>query len=268
MIASGLGLYACVTVRRRPVRFTLVVAAVLAATGLAAGPAGRLIYIARSFFGVLRVTNDAERNVHRLFHGSTLHGQQSLDPRLRREPSTYFTRSGPIGQLFEAIEEQLTQPGARVAIVGLGAGTLATYARPGQRWTFYEIDPLVERVARDPRFFTYLEDCQADSVEIVLGDARLQLRSAPDHGYQLIVLDAFSSDSLPVHLISREALALYRAKLATGGVLAFNLSNRYLDLDPVMSRQAQDAGLFYRACHDFSGVTQKNRRANSRRSGP
>jgi len=251
MIASGLGLYACVTVRHRPVRFTLVLASVLAATGLAPGPRGRLVYIARSFFGVLRVTHDAERNVHRLFHGSTLHGQQSLDPLLRRKPLTYFTRSGPIGQLFRALEERLAQPGARVAIVGLGAGTLAAYARPGQRWTFYEIDPLVEPIARNRRFFTYLEDCQADSVDIILGDARLRLRDAPDRAYQLIVLDAFSSDSLPVHLISREAIALYRAKLAAGGVLAFNLSNRYLELDPVMSRQAEDAGLFYRACHDL-----------------
>jgi len=250
MIASGLGFYACVTVRHRPVRFTLVLASVLAATGLAPGPRGRLVYIARSFFGVLRVTYDAERNVHRLFHGSTLHGQQSLDPLLRRKPLTYFTRSGPIGQLFEAIEPRLTQPGTRVAITGLGAGTLAAYARPGQRWTFYEIDPLAERVARDRRFFTYLEDCQADSVDIILGDARLRLRDAPDRAYQLIILDAFSSDSVPVHLISREAIALYRSKLAIGGVLVFNLSNRYLDLDPVMSRQAEDAGLSYRSCHD------------------
>jgi hypothetical protein len=251
MIASGLGLYACATARRRPVRFALVVVSVLAATGLAPGPGGRLLYIARSFFGVLRVTHDAEQNVHRLFHGSTLHGQQSLDPLLRREPSTYFTRSGPIGQVFGAQKQRLGEPGTRVAIVGLGAGTLAAYAKPGQRWTFYEIDPVVERIARDPRFFTYLEDCQADSVEVVLGDARLRLRDAPDRVYQLIVLDAFSSDSLPVHLISREALALYRAKLAAGGVLAFNMSNRYLDLDPMMSRQAEDAGLFYRACHDL-----------------
>ncbi len=99
------------------------------------------------------------RNVNRLFHGSTLHGQQSLDPGPSREPSTYFTRSGPIGQVFDAMEERLSQSGSRVAIVGLGAGTLASYARPGQRWTFYEIDPAVERIARDPRLFTYLRDC-------------------------------------------------------------------------------------------------------------
>ena len=194
----------------------LTVAAVLAASGLSPGVSGRLLHIERSFFGVVRVTHDAERNVHRLFHGSTLHGQQSLDPALRREPSTYFTRSGPIGQVFEAIGPRLDQPGAQVAIVGLGAGTLASYARPGQNWTFYEIDPVVERIARDPRFFTYLRDCQAEVVDIVLGDARFRAARAPDHAYRLIVLDAFSSDAVPVHLLSREAIRLYRAKLADG----------------------------------------------------
>jgi hypothetical protein len=259
MIASGLGLYACVTARLRPLRFVLVLASVLVATSLGPGVSGRPLYVARSFFGVLRVTYDAKQNVHRLFHGSTLHGQQSLDPGLRREPSTYFTRSGPIGDLLRAMEGRLAEPGSRVAIVGLGAGTLAAYARPGQRWTFYEIDPLVERIARDRRFFTYLQDCEADSVDVVLGDARLKLRDEPDRVYRLIVLDAFSSDSLPVHLISREALALYRTKLAAGGMLAFNLSNRYLDLDPVMSRQAQDAGLIYRVRRDLHLTDQEKK---------
>jgi hypothetical protein len=251
MLASGLGLYASVTARKRPVRFALVVASVLAATGLSPGASGRILYVARSFFGVLRVTLDAERDVHRLFHGSTLHGEQSLDPVRRREPLSYFTRSGPIGQVFAAVRERLARPSAHIAILGLGAGTLVAYAQPGQGWSFYEIDPAVERIARDERFFTYLQDCRAYSVKVVLGDARIQLANARDHVYQLIILDAFSSDSLPVHLISREAIALYRGKLATGGILAFNLSNRYLDLEPVMSRQAQDAGLVYRVRRDF-----------------
>ena len=189
--------------------------------------------------------------MNRLFHGSTLHGQQSLDPALRHEPSTYFTRSGPIGQVFSSIERQLNRPGTRVAIVGLGAGTLASYAQPGQRWTFYEIDAAVERIARDPRFFTYLRDCEAAGVDIILGDARQRLEGAPDHAYQLIVLDAFSSDALPVHLLSREAIRLYRAKLASDGLLLFNLSNRYLDLDPVIGRQAGDTGLTCRVCYDL-----------------
>ncbi|MGP0062603.1 MAG: spermidine synthase [Isosphaeraceae bacterium] len=252
MAASGLGLYACVTAGRRPSRYAMVAGAVLAAGGLSQGPNGRLLHIERNFYGVVRVTEDRRQNLHRLFHGSTLHGQQSLDPSLGREPSTYFTRSGPIGQLFLALGPRLARPGTRLAVVGLGAGTLATYALPAQDWCFYEIDPAIERIARDPRFFTYLRDSSARSVEVVLGDARLRIREAPEHAYQLIILDAFSSDSLPVHLITREAIRLYRDKLAEGGVLAFNLSNRYLDLDPVMGRQAEDAGLVCRIRYDTS----------------
>jgi hypothetical protein len=252
MVASGLGLYSCVTAGRQPIRFALVAVSVLTASGLGPGVSGRLLHIERNFFGVLRVTYDAERNVRRLFHGSTLHGEQSLDPARRREPSTYFTRSGPIGQVFRAIQPRLDQPGARVAIVGLGAGTLASYARTGQRWTFFEIDEAVVRIARDPRFFTYLQDSGADAIDIVPGDARLRLREEPGHAYQLIVLDAFSSDAVPVHLLYREAIRLYRAKLTSGGMLAFHLSNRYLDLDSIMARQAEDAGLVYRVRYDLN----------------
>jgi len=259
MVASGLGLYSCVTARRRPIRFALVALAVLTASGLGPGVSGRLLHIERNFFGVVRITHDTERNVHRLFHGSTLHGQQSLDSALRHEPSTYFTHSGPIGQVFNAIKLRLEQPGTGVAIVGLGTGTLASYARPGQRWTFYEIDDAVVRIARDPRFFTYLQDSQADATEIVLGDARLRLRDAPDHAYQLIVLDAFSSDVVPVHLLSREAIRLYRAKLTSGGMLAFHLSNRYLDLETIMARQSEDAGLVYRVRYDLNLSDEEKR---------
>ena len=249
-IASGMGFLSCVKARRRPFRFALVIGGVSIAGAFAPGVSGRLLHIERNFFGVLRVTHDAERNVNRLFHGSTLHGQQSLDPTLRREPSTYFTRSGPIGQVFRAMEPRLSRSGARVAIVGLGAGTLASYAQPGQHWTFYEIDTAVERIARDPRFFSYLRDCEADATDIILGDARQRLQGAPDNAYQLIALDAFSSDALPVHLLSREAIRLYRAKLVTGGLLLFNLTNRYLDLNPVIGRQASDAGWVCRISYD------------------
>jgi SAM-dependent methyltransferase len=264
-IASGMGILSCVRVERRPLRFALVIAAILTAGALAPGVNGRLLHIERNFFGVLRVTHDSGQNVNRLFHGSTLHGQQSLGPLLRREPSTYFTRSGPIGQVFRAVQERLSVPHARVAIVGLGAGTLASYAQPGQRWSFYELDPAVERIARDPRFFTYLRDCQARSVDVILGDARRRLRDAADRAYLLIVLDAFSSDALPVHLLSREAIRLYRSKLAPGGLLLFNLSNRYLDLDPVIGRQAVDAGLVCRVCYDVR-VSDDEKRAGKQPS--
>jgi hypothetical protein len=259
MIASGLGLLACVTARRRPMRFALSVAAVLLASSLSNGVSGRSIHVERSFFGVVRVTHDPDLNVHRLFHGTTLHGQQSLEKSLAREPSTYFTRSGPIGQVFEWLEPRLDQSGSQVAILGLGAGTLASYARPEQKWTFYEIDPVVARIAGDPRYFTYLRDCRAESIDVILGDARLRLREASDGAFRLIVLDAFSSDSLPVHLLSREAIRLYRSKLAPNGVLAFNLSNRYLDLGPVLGRQAADAGLACRIGYDLTISPQEKR---------
>jgi hypothetical protein len=259
MAAAGLGVFACTTAHRRPIRFALTAGAVLAAGGLSQGPSGRLLAIERNFFGVVRVTEDSAERVHRLFHGSTLHGQQSLDPALSREPSAYFARTGPIGQVFAALAAGLDQPGARVAVVGLGAGTLATYARPGQRWTFYEIDPAIERIARDTRYFTYLRDCRAEALDVVLGDARLRLREAPDRGYRLLVLDPFSSDSLPVHLVTREAIRLYRSKLANGGVLAFHLSNRYLDLGPVMGRQAEDAGWVCRIRSDTRLTPEESR---------
>jgi hypothetical protein len=265
MIASGLGLLACVTARRRPLRFALTVAAVLVASSLSSSVSGRLIHVERSFFGVVRVTHDPELNVHRLFHGTTLHGQQSLEKSLAQEPSTYFTRSGPIGRVFEWLGPRLDQSRSQVAILGLGAGTLASYARAGQKWAFYEIDPVVIRIAGNPRYFTYLRDCRAESINVILGDARLRLREARDGSFALIVLDAFSSDSLPVHLLSREAIKLYRSKLARGGVLAFNLSNRYLDLDAVLGRQAADAGLACRIGYDIA-VSSDAKRAGKQPS--
>jgi hypothetical protein len=261
IIASGLSIYSCATGLRRPVRFALTAGGVLLASSLTAGPGGQLIHRERDFFGTIRVLHDTEANVHRLFHGNTLHGQQSLDVKNRDEPSTYFTRSGPIGQLFAALEPRLSRHGSHVAIVGLGAGTLACYARPGQFWSFYEIDAAVIRIAQDPRYFTYLSDGQARgaSVEIELGDARLRLRDAAANGYELIVLDAFSSDAVPVHLLSREAIRLYRTKLTDRGVLAFNLSNRYLDLEPVIGQQATDAGMACRVCYDVYPTAEEKR---------
>ncbi len=263
--ACGLVVFTIKSARRRPIRFALSAGAIMAASGLTQGLGGRLLHVERNFFGVARVTEDDAHTLHRLFHGSTLHGQQSLDPSLAREPSTYFTRSGPIGQVFAALDERLRQPGTQVAIVGLGVGTLAAYAQVGQRWTFYEIDPAIERIARDHRYFRYLADCRAAMLDVVLGDARLRLREAPDRSYRLIVLDAFSSDSLPAHLITREAIRLYRSKLADGGILAFNLSNRYLDLDPLMGRQAADAGLVCRIGYDLK-VSDAERQAGKQPS--
>jgi hypothetical protein len=168
---------------------------------------------------------------------------QSLDPARHHEPVSYYFHNGPVGQLFAALAG--TDSVRKVAVVGLGTGTLACYGQQGQEFTFFEIDPVVEQLARDPRYFTFLRDCPP-TVKIVLGDARLSLKNAPDRQYDLIVLDAFSSDAIPMHLLTREALNLYLAKLSDTGILAFNISNRFLDLHLVLANLARDAGL---ACY-------------------
>ena len=239
----GLAAFACYALAARPIRFAAAIGAVLAIGGLSTGKGGPVVYRSRSFFGVLKVvrvqTPDGE--ARQLVHGRTLHGEQRLAPGLRCEPLTYFTRSGPCGDVFAAYRSRPAAPG--VAIVGLGAGSLACYAEPGQRWTFFEIDPDVARVAADPRYFTFLRDCRAGPPAVVMGDARLRLRDAPDRGYGLIVMDAFSGDAVPVHLLTREALRLYRAKLAPGGLIAVQITNHSIDFAPVLAAQAADAGM-------------------------
>jgi spermidine synthase len=136
-----------------------------------------------------------------------------------------------------------------VAVVGLGAGSLACYGTPDQRWTFYEIDPTVLRIAGNTRFFTFLRDCPPKPF-VVLGDARLTLVRAPEGAYDLIILDAYSSDAPPMHLITLDAVRLYLTKLAPGGVLLFNISNRHLVLEPVLGTIARAAGLVARTRDD------------------
>jgi hypothetical protein len=230
----------CFSFSRRPLRFGLAIGAILLASTLYTSGQGQALHAERSFFGIHRVLLDSNAQFHSLAHGSTRHGMQSLDPARRNQPLTYYSRSGPIGQVMGDLSERRTE--ARVAVIGLGAGSLACYKQPDQHWTFYEIDPSVVRIASDPQYFTYLRDCAPDA-GMVLGDARLSLTSAPDSGFDLIVLDAYSSDSIPVHLITREALALYLSKLAPGGALAFHISNLYLDLKPALGNLAADAGL-------------------------
>jgi hypothetical protein len=197
---------------------------------------------------VLRVSNDPNGKFRNFFHGVISHGMQSLDPAKSREPLAYYTESGPAGVILRALDAKtLYAPGgeprkARWAVVGLGAGAMACYRQPGETLTYYEIDPAVKRIASDPRYFSFLEQC-APSAQIVLGDARLKLRNAADGGYDLIALDAFSGDSIPLHLMTREALALYLRKLAPGGMLAFHISSLYLRLAPTLGALAHDAGL-------------------------
>jgi SAM-dependent methyltransferase len=224
---------------KRPLRLALGAAAVFFAMDHRDPPAhDSLVFQRRSFFGVYRVHRWGEYLV--LQHGTTTHGAQSLQAERRREPLTYYNRAGPLGDVFAELTDTLAN--RSVALVGLGTGTTACYAHPGEAWTFYEIDPVIAEIARSGRMFTYLRDCAPDS-RIVLGDARLSLVSAPDASYDLIALDAFSSDAIPVHLVTREALALYMRKLKPGGSVVFHISNRYLSLDPVLAELARDARL-------------------------
>ncbi len=240
IILACLGGVYCYSFRHRPLRFGLGVGAIMLAGVLFIPAQGEALYTVRNFFGILQVKQDPEGHYHLLTHGTTLHGAQSLDPGRRREPLTYYHRTGPLGQLFAAYSGKDAK--GQVAVIGLGTGTIACYGCRGQHFIFYEINPAVESIARNPRFFTFLEDCPA-KVDIVLGDARLSLRQAPPSGYNLIILDAFSSDAIPIHLVTREALRLYLAKLKEGGILAFHISNNYLDLRPVLGKLASDAGL-------------------------
>jgi hypothetical protein len=245
--AVGLVILLCLAFRRRPVRFALGLAAVLLAGSVYRGEEGQLLYAERSFFGVSRVTRDPSGRYHMLMHGTTLHGMQALASARRREPLTYFHPSGPLGQFFAAVDGPT--PRRAVAVVGLGTGSLACYGRPEQRWTFYEIDPTVLRIAGNTRFFTFLRDCPPKPF-VVLGDARLTLVRAPDGAYDLIVLDAYSSDAPPMHLITLDAVRLYLTKLAPGGVLLFNISNRHLVLEPVLGAIARAAELVARTRDD------------------
>lgn len=195
--------------------------------------------VERNFYGVLHVT-DAE-GTRMLGHGTITHGEQLLDAAGRRTATTYYGPGTGIGRVLReaAARPGPRPPGLHVGVVGLGAGTLAAYGRAGDRYRFYELNPLVERLAREE--FTYLSDTPA-RVDVVLGDARLSLSREPPRGFDVLAVDAFSSDAVPTHLLTREALALYLHHLAPDGVLAVHVSNRHLDLAPVVELGARALG--------------------------
>jgi len=198
------------------------------------------LVLTRNFYGTLRVRDTGPDSdpeaVRRLTHGVIMHGEQFLSPLRRREPTTYYGPSSGVGRLVASM-----QPAPlRVGVVGLGAGTLATYGKPGDVYRFYEINPEVIDVAQ--RKFTYLSDSAA-KIETVLGDARLNMEREAPQQYDVLAIDAFSSDSIPVHLITREAMAVYLRHLQPDGVIAFHVTNRFLRLAPVVKRIADEFGL-------------------------
>jgi hypothetical protein len=230
--------------RRRAPRFGLAFAGVLLLPVLAGGSDRPILHAVRSFFGIHRIqaTRHDEGLMHRLVHGTTVHGMQWIEPRRCGEPLSYYHRLGPAGQVFTALGG--AERAQRVGVVGLGSGALSAYATAGQRWTYFEIDPAVVRIASDPEWFCYLEGSAAP-YRVLLGDARLSL-AADTTRYDLLVLDAYSSDAIPVHLLTREAFAQYVEHLQPRGVLVLHLSNIHFDLGPVAARIASEAGLAFR----------------------
>ena len=249
-VIVGLPAIACFMFVDRPVRFGLGLAGILIGGWFYIGPHGKTLHVERNFFGVSRVTLGRSGTFHYFVHGNTLHGQQFVEGRRQCEPLAYYHTTGPLGEIFRLYNAHAPAP--RVAVVGLGAGAMASYTRAGQDWTFYEINPAVIRIAWNTNYFSYLRRCAQTDVRIVVGDARLRLREAPAHHYGLIVLDAFSSDAIPVHLLTREALELYVSKLAEGGLLALHISNRYLDLEPVLADLGSSVGLSCRHQDDWN----------------
>ncbi|HEX6689650.1 MAG TPA: fused MFS/spermidine synthase, partial [Burkholderiales bacterium] len=200
-----------------------------------------VIAASRSFYGVLRVKQYGDEGdatqLRRLVHGTIMHGEQYTHDTLRRKPTTYYEPTSGVGV---AIASRQGKP-VRVGVVGLGTGTLAAYGRAGDVYRFYEIDPDVVRVARSD--FTYLSDSPA-KIEVALGDARLTLEREPPQRFDVLAVDAFSSDAIPVHLITKEALAVYLKHVGADGIVAFHVSNRFLDLIPVVARIAKENGAY------------------------
>ncbi|HEX8256447.1 MAG TPA: fused MFS/spermidine synthase [Allosphingosinicella sp.] len=214
----------------------------------------------RSYFGIYSVGTDADRNALSLTHGTTLHGLQNITRGRELEPTTYYARKSGVGLALGAAERLFGQR-ARIGVVGLGTGTLACYARPGQRWRFFEIDPAMVRLARESGYFTFLNSC-APQAQMVIGDARLTLARQPAAGLDMLAIDAFSSDSVPMHLLTREAFQVYARALQPRGILLVHISNRYLDLEPVVAAAAAQGGWAASKLHYFPDEDEGNATAS------
>lgn len=247
----------------RDARLTPVIAACCAwAIGAIASPMSGGV-AERGFFGVVKVI---ERGPHRIMmHGTTVHGTQYIEGDELLRPTTYYAPEAPIGQVFKA-----HSAAGAVGVVGLGTGSVACYARPGQNYKYYEIDPLVAKFASDPQYFSYLQSCTPDA-PIILGDGRLTLANEAEGGFELLLIDAFSSDSVPAHLLTKEAVALYLSRLSDDGLLVMHVSNKHMQLETVVARIADELGApalyqFYGASGpkpDAGGDTPDTRRSQA-----
>ncbi|HEX5379298.1 MAG TPA: fused MFS/spermidine synthase, partial [Phenylobacterium sp.] len=230
-------------IRRRALVFFALVAILSVAEGRV-GNRFESNNTSRSFFGVLKesylLVPGLGGQVRMLAHGTTLHGAQAQDPRYRCRPLLYYAPETPIGQVFKQVRKD--KPQIRVGAVGLGTGSVAAYTRPGDRLTFFEIDPLVIRISTDPAHFSFTTECARGTIDYVVGDARLTLARQPRDAYDILLIDAFSSDSVPAHLLTVEAVRGYLTHIRPDGVLVLHLSNRNLELAGPAMAVAHAAG--------------------------
>lgn len=242
-IILGVAALCAFLIRDRALMFTAVVAAMtLSAHYIGRGYDWSLTE--RSFFGVMRVAATADPkmggDIHVLMHGTTLHGAQARNPDFACAPTMYYAQTTPLGQAAELI--QARGPGAVIGIVGQGSGAMAAYKRASDQMSFFEIDPMVDRLSRDPKWFTFISDCADGPIRTVLGDARLTLNREAPGSYDLLVIDAFSSDAVPTHLLTREAIEGYLKLLKPTGVVVLHLSNRNLDITLPAVAAARELG--------------------------
>lgn len=209
------------------------------------------VYADRSFFGIVRVTETRDGRYRKLLHGTTLHGAMAIRDRRGRPvtgrpaPLTYYHRSGAIAVSLRVLQEARGGSIGHGGVVGLGTGSLLCHTRPGERWTVYEIDKSVIDAATNPALFRFVSECAPD-VDMVLGDARIMLAREAAATFDYLLIDAFSSDAIPVHLLTREAVRMYMDKLADDGLLALHISNRYLEIESLIAAIARDEGLAIR----------------------
>jgi hypothetical protein len=239
-VAGAVGvLAALIAVGFNSSRWKVFVTAVVALVLIRAYPAddGRVV-TARSFFGVHKILITPNGQYHVLMHGTTIHGAQKFlnddgSPVTGRpEPISYYHKDGGIGRAITAVRERKGAP-LRVAVIGVGSGTLTCAAEPGETWKFFDIDQTMVDTAKDPKYFTYIQNCAPD-VQPVIGDARLTFAKEPEGVYDLIIVDAYSSDAIPIHLATQEAMKIYKDKLAPQGAVVMHVSNRHLELESVV----------------------------------
>lgn len=215
------------------------------------------LWMGRNFYGALKVRSyekpDSDNYHRRLVHGAILHGEQYQAPWAKKFATTYYTAHSGVGRVIDLKENESLA--IRVGMIGLGVGTIATYGRPDDVFRFYEIDPQVQVIAR--KYFSFLADSEA-KIDVVLGDARLSIEREQPQNYDVLAVDAFSGDSIPAHLITREAVQLFRKHLAPGGILAYHVSNRYLDLPPVLANIAEGEKMATLQIDDYKDGTDGN----------